>query len=72
MPFIIQPHTRIQEWVALEKGYFEAEELDYQLTESFAARFKNPTLKDKGAPAEIKAGAYEMMESAFRPPAPSP
>ena len=63
MAFIIQPHTRIQEWVALEKGYFEAEGLEYQLTESFAAKFKNPTLKDTGAPAEVKSGAYEMMES---------
>ena len=38
MPFVIQPHTRIQEWVALEKGYFDAEGLEYQLTESFAAK----------------------------------
>ena len=60
--FIIQPHTRIQEWVALEKGYFEAEGLEYQLEESFAAKFKNPTLKDSGAPAEIKSGAFEMMQ----------
>jgi len=63
MPFVIQPHTRIQEWVALEKGYFEAEGLEYQLTESFAARFKNPSLGQPGAPAEVRSGAYEMMES---------
>jgi NitT/TauT family transport system substrate-binding protein len=61
--FIIQPHTRIQEWVALEKGYFADEGLDYELEESFAAKFKNPTLRQAGAPAEIKAGAYEMMEA---------
>ena len=60
--FVIQPHTRIQEWVALEKGYFEAEALDYELEESFAAKFKNPTLRDRGAPAEIRAGAFEMMQ----------
>jgi hypothetical protein len=63
MAFVIQPHTRIQEWVALEKGYFDNEGLQYQLTESFAAKFKNPSLKEKGAPAEIRSGAYEMMES---------
>jgi NitT/TauT family transport system substrate-binding protein len=63
MAFIIQPHTRMQEWVALETGYFDAEGLEYQLTESFAAKFKNPSLKESGAPAEIRSGAYEMMES---------
>jgi NitT/TauT family transport system substrate-binding protein len=63
MPFVIQPHTRIQEWVALEKGYFDAEGLHYQLTESFAAKLKNPSLEQKGVPAEIRSGAYEMMES---------
>lgn len=61
--FIIQPHTRIQEWVALEQGYFADEGLDYELQESFAAKFKNPTLRQAGAPAEIRAGAYETMEA---------
>jgi NitT/TauT family transport system substrate-binding protein len=61
--FIIQPHTRIQEWVALERGYFDDERLDYALQESFAAKFKNPTLHGAGAPAEVKAGAFEMMQS---------
>jgi NitT/TauT family transport system substrate-binding protein len=60
--FVIQPHTRIQEWVALEKGYFADEGLDYVLEESFAARFKNPTLHQSGEPAEIRLGAYEYME----------
>src|SRR5437762_6942509 len=27
--FIIEPHFRLQEWVAEEKGYFKAEGLDY-------------------------------------------
>jgi NitT/TauT family transport system substrate-binding protein len=61
MAFVIQPHTRIQEWVALEKGYFEAESLEYELQESFAAKFKNPSIHGTGAPAEIKAGAFEFM-----------
>src|SRR5688500_17746263 len=61
--FVIQPHTRIQEWVALEKGYFADEGLDYELEESFAAKFKNPTLDVPGTPAEIKAGAFEHMST---------
>jgi NitT/TauT family transport system substrate-binding protein len=61
--FVIQPHTRIQEWVALEKGYFADEGLEYELEESFAAKFKNPTLDDAGTPAEIKAGAFEHMST---------
>ena len=31
--FIIEPHFRLHEWVALEKGYFEAEGLDYEFRE---------------------------------------
>jgi NitT/TauT family transport system substrate-binding protein len=61
--FVIQPHTRIQEWVALEKGYFVDEGLDFALEESFAAKFKNPSLDETGAPAEIKLGAFEYMSA---------
>ena len=28
--FVIVPHMRLQEWVAEEHGYFEAEGLDYE------------------------------------------
>ena len=28
--FIIQPHGRLQEWVAHEKGYIREEGLDYE------------------------------------------
>jgi NitT/TauT family transport system substrate-binding protein len=66
VPFVIQPHTRIQEWVALEKGYFQAEGLEYELEDSFAARFKNPTLGEGGSPAEIRLGAFEYMASTSR------
>src|SRR5258707_4426234 len=31
--FIIEPHFRLQEWVAEEKGYFKAECLDYEFLE---------------------------------------
>lgn len=61
--FVIQPHTRIQEWVALEKGYFQAEGLEYELEESFAAKFRNPTLHEQGPPAEVRVGAFEHLAS---------
>ena len=31
--FLIEPHFRLQEWVAAQKGYFEAEALDYEFRE---------------------------------------
>ena len=31
--FIVEPHFRLQEWVAEEKGYFRAEGLDYEFRE---------------------------------------
>ena len=31
--FIVAPHFRLHEWVAKEKGYFEAEGLDYEFRE---------------------------------------
>ena len=31
--FVIEPHFRLQEWVAEEKGYFRAEGLEYEFRE---------------------------------------
>jgi ABC-type nitrate/sulfonate/bicarbonate transport system substrate-binding protein len=31
--FVIEPHFRLQEWIAEEKGYFRAEDLDYEFRE---------------------------------------
>ena len=31
--FIVEPHFRLQEWVAEEKGYFKDEGLDYVFRE---------------------------------------
>ena len=36
--FIIQPHGRLNDWVAEEKGYFTAEGLDYESMSKEAAR----------------------------------
>jgi hypothetical protein len=54
--FIIAPHMRLQEWVAEEKGYFAAEELDYEFRdELISAGGKRHDLGDK-------IGAYQTFE----------
>ena len=64
MAFKIQPHTRIQEWVALEKGYFSDEGLEYELEKSFVGTFRNPDLESPSVPVtEMLNGAFEDMES---------
>ena len=35
--FIIEPHFRLQEWVAEEKDYFRQEGLDYEFREMLRA-----------------------------------
>jgi hypothetical protein len=53
--FVIQPHFRLQEWVAEEKGYFTAEGLDYVFREEVQAT--DGKIHDKGA----KVGAYQSF-----------
>jgi ABC-type nitrate/sulfonate/bicarbonate transport system substrate-binding protein len=55
--FIIQPHFRLQEWVADEKGYFAAEGLDYRFNEEVQAT--DGKVHDKGH----KVGAFQSFES---------
>ena len=40
--FIIQPHGRLNDWVADEKGYFTEEGLDYELKEAARTRRDSP------------------------------
>ncbi len=54
--FVIQPHFRLQEWVAEEKGYFAAEGLDYVFHEEVQAT--DGKIHDKGT----KIGAYQSLE----------
>jgi ABC-type nitrate/sulfonate/bicarbonate transport system substrate-binding protein len=54
--FVIQPHFRLQEWVAREKRYFEDEGLDYVFQEQVQAT--DGKIHDKGA----KVGAYQSFE----------
>ncbi len=53
--FIIQPHFRLQEWVAEEKGYFKDEGLDYIFQET--VRSTDGRSHDRGS-----MGAYQTIE----------
>jgi hypothetical protein len=54
--FIIQPHFRLHEWVAEEKGYFAQEGLDYEFRETFDS--KQASNHQQGD----KVGAYQTFE----------
>ena len=55
--FIIEPHFRLQEWIAEEKGYFAAEGLDYEFRE--LVRSTGGRHHDKGGE---RVGAYQSFE----------
>ncbi|WP_326834117.1 hypothetical protein VSH64_04190 [Amycolatopsis rhabdoformis] len=62
--FLIQPHTRLQEWVAEEHGYFAEEGLEYEFVEGFAGSSRTTTAvqsADSVAP-ELRSGAFEDMQ----------
>jgi hypothetical protein len=60
--FRIQPHGRLHEWVAEEKGYFRAEGLEYEFVR--AAEVYRPTVQSaETASVEVKTGAFESMEA---------
>ena len=54
--FLIEPHFRLQEWVAEEKGYFRAEGLDYEFREM--VRATGGQIHNKGD----KVGAFQSFE----------
>ncbi len=54
--FLIEPHFRLQEWVAEEKGYFRAEGLDYEFREQ--VRATGGRIHAKGD----KVGAFQSFE----------
>jgi hypothetical protein len=54
--FIIEPHFRLQEWVAEEKGYFKDEGLDYEFREQVQAT--DGKIHDQGD----KVGAFQSFE----------
>jgi ABC-type nitrate/sulfonate/bicarbonate transport system substrate-binding protein len=54
--FVIEPHFRLHEWVAAEKGYFKAEGLDYDFLELVQSTDgQNHNKPDK-------VGAYHVIE----------
>jgi NitT/TauT family transport system substrate-binding protein len=64
--FRIQPHGRLQEWVAEELGYFRDEALDYEFVGDNPgyARGGYGTVRsaDTAAAPEVRAGAFESYE----------
>jgi hypothetical protein len=56
IPFIIEPHFRLQEWVAEEKGYFKDERLDYVFQELIQS--SDGKHHDRGD----KVGAFQSFE----------
>ena len=55
--FVIAPHMRLQEWVAVEKGYFDIEGLDYTLEDQLKS------ISGKVHDLGNKVGAYQTFES---------
>ena len=54
--FVIAPHMRLHEWIAVEKGYFDQVGLDYQLEEQLeSALGEKHDLGDR-------VGAYQTFE----------
>jgi NitT/TauT family transport system substrate-binding protein len=65
--FRIQPHVRLQEWVAKERGFFRDEGLDYEFDAarfaggSAAAEPDSPVRSADAAPLAGRSGAFEDM-----------
>ena len=53
--FRIQPHGRLQEWVAEELGYFKDEGLDYEFVYGLVSQ-------QSAKPKEVRHGALEDMK----------
>ncbi len=62
--FVIQPHVRLQEWVADEAGYFTEEGLDYEIEQLGYAGATLTTSSVHAAddvPLDTRSGAFEHM-----------
>jgi NitT/TauT family transport system substrate-binding protein len=60
MAFKIQPHVRLQEWVAEEHGFFADEGLEYEFDQSFMHGMAAVGSAD-AAPLSVRSGAFEDM-----------
>jgi len=59
--FIIQPHGRLQEWVAHDKGYFRDEGLDYEFQGGLSAERKKQ-VDSTGQVIDVLSGAFESYK----------
>ncbi len=62
--FRIQPHGRLQEWVAEEKGYFTDEGLDYEFVIDWSYRSSTCTSggSEPSGVRQVNHGAFESMQ----------
>lgn len=58
--FVIQPHGRLQEWVAEEKGYFAQEGLEYRFNVVAAEHGRDVV---EAAGGDVRKGAFESMSA---------
>lgn len=61
--FIIQPHGRLQEWIAHEKGYFRDEGLDYEFVRGPSAD-TTKSVDASGKVTDLMSGAFESYQQA--------
>ena len=59
--FTIQPHGRLQEWIAHEKGYFRAAGLDYEFRGGLSAQRKKE-VDASGEIVDVFSGAFESYQ----------
>ena len=59
--FTIQPHGRLNDWVAKEKGYFTAEGLDYELNVE-GSRKNTPRLDAVDSPIPLEDDRFGALE----------
>ena len=59
--FIIQPHGRLNDWIAEEKGYFTAEGLEYELNVE-GSRKNTPRLAAVDSPIPLEDNRFGAFE----------
>jgi hypothetical protein len=67
--FLIEPHFRLQEWVAEEKGYFRSAGLDYEFKELIRSSggAHHVTTGNSGAFQSIEKGRHAQRDIDLRP-----
>lgn len=62
MVFTVEPHVRLQEWVAEERGFFAAEGLEYEFAAAgFAGGTAGTVSSADSTPLSVRSGAFEDM-----------